>query len=422
MLLSSHTQRIKRLSFVNQGWAVIKRFADVSGFPLLDSLTIDTLGEDAPEELGSTRLFVTAVDLKQFRLYSMSPPLDRFVFPNLVEFHLSVEPWEDLHALRLLDFLEASPMLQKVEMDIVTGISLEGVPQGRVIVLPNVEHFELSMVDGGPGYRLATHMSCPSARYVLFEHRGDTDEPMVGLFPPPDLWNAIIHQYARSPAEEISIEFRPHSTSTCTLILRSPNASVIELRFKFVDEDEERICQFPDEAMNGAFVQAAKVVQNHSQLPSVKRLRICYSTMVLGLHEVSRITDGAGQLFRSLGPLDELTIHNTDLRPYLYPFLASTRRRTQAKEPIKFPPVKQLTISHPGYQSAVKCTTAIAGLARSQSALGIPFERVVVRGKVKPTGMEEEIGPWVDSVEYFYESCDTEDESDEESEDSESDE
>ena len=421
-LLSSHTQRIRCLSFVHHGWVHIKKFADVSGFPLLDSLTIKTLDSDGPRVLGSTRLFSTAVDLKKFRLLSVSPPLNHFVFPNLVEFHLSVEPWEDLHALRLLDFLEASPLLQKVRI-IVTDISFEGVPQGRVIVLPNAEHFELSMADGEPGYRLATHMSCPSARYVLFEHGGNTDELMVGLFPPPDLWNAIIHQYARSPAEEISVEFQPHSTSTCTLTLQSPDASVIKLRFRFVDGDGEEIRQFPDEVMNCVFVQATRAVRNHPQLPSVKRLRICYSTSVLGFHELSCVTDGVVQLLRSMGPLDELTIHNTDLRPYLYPFIDSVRGNTQAKDLAIFPPIKQLTISHPGYQSAVECTTAIAGLAGSQFASGIPFERVVVRGKVEPTGMEEMIRPWVGSVEYCYEEpCDTEDESDEESEDSESDE
>ena len=314
------------------------------------------------------------------------------------------------HALRLLDFLEASPMLQKVEMDIVTDITLEGVPQGRVIVLPNVEHFKLSMADGGPGYQLAAHVSCPSARYTSLEHRGNTDEPMVGLFPLPDLWNAIIHQYARAPAEEISIEFRPYSTSTCTLTLQSPNTGVIELRFRFVDEDGEEICKLPDEVMNDTFAQATKVVQNHPQLPSVRRLRICYSTPFYGSPGLSRAADGAVQLFRSLGPLDELTIHRSDLQPYLYPFFTSMGGSIRAQEPLVFPPIKQLTISHPVYQTADQCVVGIVGLAKSQSASGMPFERVVVRGEEMPTRMEEELRPWVDSVKYCHDKfCETED-------------
>ena len=80
-----------------------------------------------------------------------SPPLDNFAFPNLTFFELSVMPMEELRASQLLDFLEASPRLQAVRMEIAGDILLDDVPQERIVVLPNVESLCLVVGDGGPG-------------------------------------------------------------------------------------------------------------------------------------------------------------------------------------------------------------------------------------------------------------------------------
>ena len=85
-----------------------------------------------------------------------------------------------------------------------------------------------------------------------------------------------------------------------------------------------------------------------------------------------------------MGALDELTIYQSDLRPYLLFFLGPPERR--ARRPVTFPQVKELVISHP-----VKLTEdngmAIVELAKLQHERGIPFEYVVVCRESMPEGM-----------------------------------
>ena len=116
-----------------------------------------------------------------------------------------------------------------------------------------------------------------------------------------------------------------------------------------------------------------------------------------------------------MGPLEELAVHHSDLRPYLHLFIASVDGYIRIQEPLVFPQTKRLTISHPVYQTANQCAIGIAGLAKLQFALGIPFERVVTRGKEIPTGMEERLRPWVGNAECcYYGPHEPEDESDDE--------
>ena len=64
--------------------------------------------------------------------------------------------------------------------------------------------------------------------------------------------------------------------------------------------------------------------------------------------------------------------------------------------PIVFPPIKELTISHPPVvHGEEECTAAIVELAKSQHALGLPFERVTVRARKLPAGMAGILEPWV---------------------------
>jgi len=86
------------------------------------------------------------------------------------------------------------------------------------------------------------------------------------------------------------------------------------------------------------------------------------------------------------------------MRPYLHPFLDISEG--DITEPVIFPPIKQFTISQPLHWPDEQYTTAVIGLARSQHALGIPFERVIICGEDMPMGMEEGLRPWVGSVEH----------------------
>ena len=64
-----------------------------------------------------------------------------FVFPNLVLFELSATPSADFSTSQLLDFLEASQMLQTVHIKIIARILPGGTPEGGIVILPNVKEF-----------------------------------------------------------------------------------------------------------------------------------------------------------------------------------------------------------------------------------------------------------------------------------------
>jgi hypothetical protein len=123
----------------------------------------------------SLPLFSSAVNLRDFTLHSERFPfLGHFIFPNLTRFELLVTPALEpgYRALEILNFLEASPMLQSVLMKIIAGtMRLNGIPQGRVVVLPNVETFSLTVDDAGAGYDLAAHISCPSVKHAFARAR-----------------------------------------------------------------------------------------------------------------------------------------------------------------------------------------------------------------------------------------------------------
>jgi len=76
------------------------------------------------------------------------------------------------------------------------------------------------------------------------------------------------------------------------------------------------------------------------------------------------------------------------------------------KQPIVFPPIKELKISHPlMLQRKEECLAAIVELAKSQHALGIPFERLTVCMEEPPTAMEEMLRPWVGAAVCIDEWC-----------------
>ena len=407
-LLSARTKQIRCLDFLGGEWRGVQRFSEVNSgpLPLLRTLSINISREHPLDTLDSTLpsqpLFQNAVNLKVLRIRSMSkrsPSLTPLVFPNLVLFYFSTEPSEEFLASHLLDFLEASPMLRTVYMSIVADMSFEDVLEGRIVVLPNVKNFSLIMSDGGSVYEFAAHMSCPSVKFTSLMLRNDASN-IAGeeIFPTRASWEAIVCQYTRNPVEEVTIEIKSSITISSKLTFRSTDATVVELRFKVVDEDPDSFPVFHISSEE-VLAQATGSVKNHPQLNHVKRLHVCHSLHSLVSPEVSYIAGEVGRLFKSVGPLDQLTIYDCDLRPYLHSFLIL---EDEVEEPVVFPPIKELTIAHPEHVSSEECL-AIVELAKSQHASGTPFERVVIRRESMFTGMEERLRPWVGSVEYWYE-------------------
>ena len=118
----------------------IQKFSKIDSglLPLLCTLDINVNVESDLEDFDMITpplpIFSNATHLKEFYFYSdmeRSPPINHFIFPNLVLFDLSVLPSEGFRALPLLDFLEASPMLQTVHLRITANILLEDIIQGR---------------------------------------------------------------------------------------------------------------------------------------------------------------------------------------------------------------------------------------------------------------------------------------------------
>jgi hypothetical protein len=372
-LLSSHTEQIRDLAFLSDWTTSIQDFAEVNPRPThLRSLTIINFGtgSNAPN---FPPLFTDLVNMKTFRYHSelIQPPLfSHFVFPNLVSFEFTTKPVDDFLASQLLDFLEASPMLRTVNMRIkIADISLEGIPQGRVVVLPNVESFNLTVSDGGPGYKTAAHISCPSARntYLTHDKRAQSAIPEE-MFPSSILWNAIIRQYTRNPIEEVTLEVKTDFTVACKLTFRSTCAAVVELCFEVDtkdEDDDESEDDLAEEMHKEAFTQATRVVRNHPQLASVKRLHISHSYGYVGSHSGPDTVNEVGRLFRSLGSLDSLTIYHCELRPYLNSFLPPPERPLDGTREPMFPPIKELTISCPIHPDQREYT-AIVGLAKSR--------------------------------------------------------
>ena len=400
-LLSSHMKQIRCLNFAE--WQGIQKFSEITSepLPLLHALAINVIEKplDDDSTLPPQPLLNNAVNLEVFRLHSESflspsPSLNQFFFPNLVSFDFSTRPWE-FHSRQLLDFLEASPMLRTVHMKIIVNRFFQdrlfhNTPEEKIIVLPNVENFNLTVSDYTDGYQFATYISCPSALHTTITYdTSNEDFNPVAIFPPRDLMDLIVRQYTRSTAEEAILETTTIlGTITSAITFRSSDATAIKFGFTTISSDRK----YEEGVRYQAFIQAAKRIKDHPWA-NIKRLRICH-----GLHpcNASDIAGSVERLFKSLGPLDELTIYRCDIQPFFPSFL-----NMPDITPVTFPPITKLTICNPT-SSDSQCTASIVWLAKSHHALGMPLERVIFRAKGIPQGIEEEVRPWVGSFEYYY--------------------
>ena len=417
-LLSPHAQRIGKLDFVHNRWADVQEFSNViSGpLPLLRTLEMNIIYESnqrGPAVMAppSLPLFPGAINLKEFRLRSMGLPcLDHFIFPNLTTLELSATPAGGFPGSRLLSFLEASPTLWAIHIKIAADVLLGDVPLGRVVVLPNVETFDLTISRHGSGCNIAAHISCPSARSTSLLYKQDADSPMSPeIFPTSVAWNAIACQYSASPVNEVVLEIMTARGSiiTCSLTFLSPGPAVLVLGFEVIagygdeeDEDDDGF-EMPLEQMYAEiFSQASTTIRTHPLLANVKCLRIRDKHMAIYFAKITQIASAIEQLFKPMGPLDTLTLDVIDLQPYLAPFLRPSGFRGMGRR-YWFPPVKELTIVLPPQASAERdYFGALEGLAKLQHTLGVPFERVTIHVKNPPLEVAGWLQPWVDAVHF----------------------
>ena len=396
-------------------WQDIMTFSEFNSgrLSLLRTLKIysPTIFDSQPQPHVATPplpIFRDSINLDQFIFHFLDIPLLRhFVFPNLTKFELSTGPEGNFSASYLLDFLKDSPLLQTVKINIFGTLVLRNIPEEMVVVLPNAETFSLHTVSGRTTqvYDIASHISCPRARYTSLTRKVHDDEMDVNLavFPTPVSWNRIIHQYTASPIEVVKLEINDpiNEDIECSLTFRSSDATTVRLGFD-VDATDEDGGEFrmPRAEMGWEiFSQALTSIRDHPLLPHVKRLHIKYEDIVPDNYE-TRMAHKVRELFNSLEPLDELTIRGCDLRIFLRHFLRGSWFNG-LETPLVFLQAKELTILNPSMgDNAVGCASAILELAKLQHALAMPFERVTVSVGWLPIWMKEELERWVGVVDF----------------------
>lgn len=417
-LISPRARQIGSLEFKHNSWGDIVTFSGFNSgqFPLLRTLKItsfETYDSNGRRHVVTPPLhpfFGGAVNLEWFTFNSTRFQfLNHFAFPTLTTFELSATPTEQPNASYLFSFLEASPMLRTVKLKITSRVVLRGIHQETVVTLPNVETFHLHVINystAAGALEVAGHISCPRARDTSLIHETDDDYVGAGLeiFPCPTLWEKIVGQYTTNPMEEVTLEIKrtPCDAVKCSLTFQSSNTTVLRLGFHASETgvDEEGLQMSFDEMGWEIFSQALAAIQDSPLLPHVKRVHFKHRAAAPDDYHITRGAKEVGELFSCLGPLDELTVHGCDLHVFLAAFLDGPRF-DDLKQAIAFPPIRELAILHPVMEYREReCTNAIVKLAQSQRLRGIPFERVTVRMWTFPTGMVEELGQWVNEVDY----------------------
>jgi len=410
-LLSPHAQQLRNLHFVYNYWSELQQISEaVSGpLPLLRTLKINAVEFDplisGASDPPSLPLFSGAVNLKKFCLAAEGLPfLNYFAFPNLTTFEISAMPGEvKFPASQLLDFFESSPTLRTVHIGIYAEILLADVPPTRVVVLPNVEVFTV-VTEEEPDYRIATHISCPSARRASFIcEQGVEDTEPQEAFPTSVSWDMIVAQYMKGSINEVVLEITTASNlaSSCSLSFLSPDSTTLELGYRMITDDDFETDIPLEEKHVEVFSHASKAIRNHSRLGDVKRFRIKDRPVSLTTLQILGVAKEAERLFMAMGPLDELILDVSDLRPYFNSLRHSPG--PGGTGPLNaYPLVKELTIiGQPQTLLGGQGMAGIVKVAKLRHALGVPFERVVFRMRDPPVTVVEELGPWVGAVDCY---------------------
>ena len=407
-LISPHAQQLKRLHFIYDYWSDIQLFSEATNgpLPLLHSLRINVVEHDPldpnPTIHPSPPLFSGALNLKEFYLRTEGVPyLNCFTFPNLTTFELTAIPEDEeaFAASRLLDFLDATPTLRTVYVTINAEVSLEGVLPGRVVVLPDVER--LAVAEKEPGYRIATHILCPSAKHVSLMREdifGLTTTP--DAFPTSDTWNAIPPRYMANHIDEVVLESIISEDPSCSISFLSPISATLEVGYRMIEtegDDADGLTlgwEYVD-----ALRQASNAIQNHPLFATIQRLRIHDWRLPIVSDQLKLAARVIGRFFKFMGPLEELALDASDLRPYLIPF-TDLPDLDDLKQSYVYPQIKGLTISDREEPLDASSKDAIVEFAKSQHARGAPFERVLFRLREPADDVMERLRPWVGGVDF----------------------
>ena len=323
--------------------------------------------------------FRGAMNLKNFHLYTGGyPSLQHFTFPNLTTLNFSTYAWR-FPVSRLLDFLEASPALRQIRLQITTKVLCEDVPPERLIVLSHVKTFFLDVSFVAFGYEtIATHISCPFANHVELTRVLTHSIILEDIYPPSIPWNIIARQYTEGMVERVVVEMTmdEHHLVDCSINFRSSERTTLKLSYThhFKNKGHKAHAMNLKRWIPGVLSRALRTIQDHPLLANVRHLHIKGGNLV---DDLEPATEGVGRLLGSMGPLGDLTLEGCDLRPYLDAFL-DIPLFAELIQPASFPPIKELAIIRPIqlFRDEEEYAAAIVELARSQDARGMPFERM----------------------------------------------
>ena len=398
-LICPRAQQLKKLHFIYDHWSHIQLFSEATSgpLPLLRNLRINVVLHDPLNPESTIRpalpLFSGAINLKEFCLRAEGVPyLNCFIFPNLTTFELEAIHEGTFPVSHLLDFLDAAPTLQTVYVTINTEISLEGVLPGRIVVLPNVER--LSVAGREPCHRIAAHISCLSARHVSLMREGIFGLTVVpDAFPP---WDAIPPRYIANQVDEVAWGSMISQDLWSSISFLSSSSATLEVGFRMFETENGDVVEtkYAD-----ALDQASKTIQSHPLFATVKRLRIQDWHTPITTDQLKRVAWVIGRFFKSMGPLEELTLDASDLQPYLAPF-TDLPDLDDLKQSHVYPQIKGLTISDRVGPLDAGSKDSIVEFAKSQHARGVPFERVTLWLREPAEDMVERLQRWVGGVHF----------------------
>ena len=247
-LLSPFAQQIRSLCLEYISSDQVQELSEaISGpLPLLHTLEIDARvywGGPDPLVAPTLTLFKNAVNLRRFVLHMDEfPSLQHFTFSHPTNFDFSTCV-NTFPVSRLLNFLKASPALQRTSMTIEADLFHEDIPPERVVVLPHDETFILRIVNNGPGCEVATHISCPSAKSATFEHWMECAGFQIprDIYSPPAPWETIVRQFTNDTVERVVLEttIDEELHIKCSIIFKSSDGTTLNLCYTHHSTEED---------------------------------------------------------------------------------------------------------------------------------------------------------------------------------------
>ena len=404
VLLSPFTQQIKTLIVHHASLAQVQELtAAIAGSVSVNTLNIYDYGgflsdPVSPSDLMTLPLLRGAVDVKGLSVSTSDPLLlSHFTLPNLTSFNLWTRGGCEVFPISLLlNFLEGSPSLQTIRMMIAADLFYDDVPQDAILVLPNVKAFALDINSDSPGYGIAAHISCPSARTVEFHHQRQNPTPDIlddisALSYP---WATIVCQFTTGVIEEIELGFgaTPVGTGIVVNQLRLSSSEGATLTMQYVNrcvQDADRVGAPLDNRASQAFSQpASRKIRDYPLLENLRHLSIEGGKLLAG--DLNLATSDVGELLGSMEPLERFTLKRCDLRPYLDAFL-DIPSFPDAIHRSSFPRIGKFTIVDPvqSFCDDSVYAAAIVRLAKSQLARGLPFECMEFCTRVPSSVVEE---------------------------------